>query len=114
MMWDMKALKGEEPTGTDAEACAYLYTAGLTAVGYQVYFHEARLVLLPVDEGPDGYRPLEQTPWLGGGKSPPTSQLTAGPYQSVYGGWTDAAEMCFRRNINPLLAVIPDHPYHLR
>ena len=27
----MKALKGEEPTGTDAEACAYLYTAGLTA-----------------------------------------------------------------------------------
>ena len=27
---DMKALKGEEMTGTDAEACAYLYTAGLT------------------------------------------------------------------------------------
>ena len=31
MMGDMKVLKGEEPTGTDAEACAYLYTAGLTA-----------------------------------------------------------------------------------
>ncbi len=31
MMRDMKALKGEDPTGTDAEACAYLYTAGLTA-----------------------------------------------------------------------------------
>ena len=31
MMGDMKALKGEEPKGTDAEACAYLYTAGLTA-----------------------------------------------------------------------------------
>jgi len=31
MMGDMKALKGEETTGTDAEACAYLYTAGLTA-----------------------------------------------------------------------------------
>ena len=28
---NMKALKGEEMTGTDAEACAYLYTAGLTA-----------------------------------------------------------------------------------
>jgi len=27
---NMKALKGEEPTGTDAEACAYLYTAALT------------------------------------------------------------------------------------
>ena len=27
---NMKALKGEEPTGTDAEACAYLYTASLT------------------------------------------------------------------------------------
>jgi hypothetical protein len=26
-----KSLKGESPTGTDAEACAYLYTAGLTA-----------------------------------------------------------------------------------
>ncbi len=26
----MKALKGEEMTGTDAEACAYLYTAALT------------------------------------------------------------------------------------
>jgi len=28
---NMRALKGEEMTGTDAEACAYLYTAGLTA-----------------------------------------------------------------------------------
>lgn len=28
---NMRALKGEEVTGTDAEACAYLYTAGLTA-----------------------------------------------------------------------------------
>jgi uncharacterized protein YaiL (DUF2058 family) len=28
---NVKALKGEEMTGTDAEACAYLYTAGLTA-----------------------------------------------------------------------------------
>ena len=27
---NMKALKGEEPTGTDPEACAYLYTACLT------------------------------------------------------------------------------------
>ena len=28
---NMKALKGEEMIGTDAEACAYLYTASLTA-----------------------------------------------------------------------------------
>ena len=28
---NMRTLKGEEMTGTDAEACAYLYTAGLTA-----------------------------------------------------------------------------------
>ncbi len=27
---NIKASKGEEPTGTDAEACAYLYAAGLT------------------------------------------------------------------------------------
>jgi hypothetical protein len=27
---NMKTLKGDEPTGTDAEACAYLYTASLT------------------------------------------------------------------------------------
>ena len=27
---NMKTLKGEPMTGTDAEACAYLYTAGLT------------------------------------------------------------------------------------
>jgi len=27
---NVKALKGEEMTGTDAEACAYLYTASLT------------------------------------------------------------------------------------
>jgi len=26
----MRELKGEEPTGTDAETCAYLYTAALT------------------------------------------------------------------------------------
>ncbi len=29
-MMNMKVLKGEEMTGTDAEACAYLYTAALT------------------------------------------------------------------------------------
>jgi len=28
---NMRVLKGEEMTGTGAEACAYLYTAGLTA-----------------------------------------------------------------------------------
>ena len=27
---NMKSLRGEESTGTDAEACAYLYTAALT------------------------------------------------------------------------------------
>ena len=31
LLMNMRALKGEEMTGTDAEACAYLYTAGLTA-----------------------------------------------------------------------------------
>ena len=30
MMGNMKALKGEEPTGVDAEACAYLMTVSLT------------------------------------------------------------------------------------
>ena len=30
LVMNMKALKGEEMTGTDAEACVYLYTAGLT------------------------------------------------------------------------------------
>jgi len=30
MMGDMKALKGEEPTGSDAEACAYLMTLSPT------------------------------------------------------------------------------------
>jgi hypothetical protein len=42
---NMKALKGEEMTGTDAEACAYLYTAGLTAPmdhdWSQIYLHIA-------------------------------------------------------------------------
>jgi len=31
LVQQMKVLKGEKPTGTDAEACAYLYTASLTA-----------------------------------------------------------------------------------
>jgi hypothetical protein len=31
LVMNMKALKGEEMTGTDAEACAYLYTTSLTA-----------------------------------------------------------------------------------
>jgi len=31
MEMNIRASKGEEPTGTDAEACAYLYAAGLTA-----------------------------------------------------------------------------------
>ncbi|MBI2329379.1 MAG: hypothetical protein HYU85_07085 [Chloroflexi bacterium] len=30
MVGNVKALKGEEPTGTDAEACAYLMTVSLT------------------------------------------------------------------------------------
>jgi len=30
LVMNMRALKGEEMTGTDAEACAYLYTAALT------------------------------------------------------------------------------------
>ena len=30
MEMNMRALKGEEPTGTDAEACAYLMTVSLT------------------------------------------------------------------------------------
>ena len=30
MMGNMKALKGEEPTGTDVEACAYLMAVSLT------------------------------------------------------------------------------------
>ena len=30
MLGNMKVLKGEEPTGTDAEACAYLMTLSLT------------------------------------------------------------------------------------
>jgi hypothetical protein len=42
---NMRALKGDEPTGTDAEACAYLYTASLTQPmdnGWtQIYLHIA-------------------------------------------------------------------------
>ena len=30
LVMNMRAIKGAEMTGTDAEACAYLYTAGLT------------------------------------------------------------------------------------
>ena len=42
---NMRALKGEEMTGTDAEACAYLYTASLTQpMGHdwtQIYLYVA-------------------------------------------------------------------------
>jgi len=45
---NMRELKGELPTGTDAEACAYLYTAGLTApMGHdwtQIYLYIANKV----------------------------------------------------------------------
>jgi len=45
LMENLKALKGEEMTGTDAEACAYLYTASLTQpMGHdwtQIYFYIA-------------------------------------------------------------------------
>jgi len=46
MMGDMKALKGEEPIGTDAEACAYLMTVSLTqpmgSDWTQIYLYVAR------------------------------------------------------------------------
>jgi hypothetical protein len=42
---NMKAIRGEEMTGTDAEACAYLYTASLEAPmdsdWSQIYLHVA-------------------------------------------------------------------------
>ena len=42
---NIRASRGEEPTGTDAEACAYLYAAGLTApMGHdwsQIYLYVA-------------------------------------------------------------------------
>jgi len=42
---NMRAFKGEEMTGTDTEACAYLYTASLTAPldhdWTQIYFYIA-------------------------------------------------------------------------
>jgi hypothetical protein len=45
---NMRALKGEEMTGTDAEACAYLYTAALTQpMGHdwgQIYLYIATQV----------------------------------------------------------------------
>ena len=45
---NMRALKGEEMTGTDAEACAYLYTAALTQPmdrdWTQIYFYIANKV----------------------------------------------------------------------
>ncbi len=45
MIGDMKALKGEEPTGTHAEACAYLMTVSLTqpmdSDWTQIYFYVA-------------------------------------------------------------------------
>ena len=46
---NMAVLKGEEMTGTDAEACAYLYTASLTApMGHdwtQIYLYIATKVM---------------------------------------------------------------------
>ena len=45
MMMNVRELKGELPTGTDAEACAYLYTTCLTQpIGYdwtQIYLYIA-------------------------------------------------------------------------
>ena len=45
LVMNMRAFKGEEMTGTDAEACAYLYTAALThPMGHdwgQIYFYIA-------------------------------------------------------------------------
>ena len=42
---NMRSLKGEEPTGTDAEACAYLMTVSLTqpidSDWTQIYLHIA-------------------------------------------------------------------------
>jgi hypothetical protein len=42
---NIRASRGEEPTGTDAETCAYLYTVGLTApMGHdwsQIYLYVA-------------------------------------------------------------------------
>jgi len=55
---NMKALKGEEMTGTDAEACAYLYTASLTApMGHdwvKIYLYIATKVMEKRTSGSSG------------------------------------------------------------
>src|SRR3989304_10186991 len=86
----------------------------LTAVSYQVCLHEARLVLLPVGKGPDGYRALKQASRLSSGKRLTASQLSARPQQTVDGGRAYPAELCLHRRTEPLLAVLPEYLYHLR
>ena len=52
---NIKTSKGDEAVGTDAEACAYLYTAGLTApMGHdwsQIYLYVATMTYRHWDKG---------------------------------------------------------------
>jgi len=58
MIGDMKAMKGEEPIGTDANACAYLMTVSLTqpmgSEWTQIYLYVAR----PIGVGKRGKCPM--------------------------------------------------------
>ncbi len=55
LVTNMKALKGEEPTGTDAEACAYLMTVSLTqpidSDWTQIYLYVATQTYLKCGKG---------------------------------------------------------------
>jgi hypothetical protein len=62
-------------------------------VGYQVYLQEARAFIIPIGEGANGYGRLGQASWLGGAKGPPLATVAVRAQQSVYGGWTQAAEL---------------------
>jgi len=69
-------------------AAGYIYCAqgsqiesfsALAAMGYQIYLHESRPVLLPVGEGPDRYRALKKAPRPCSSSVLPPSELSIGP-----------------------------------
>ena len=82
------------PAGGDvhgAEGIEVLAFGGFPAVGHQVYFQEAGLVLVPFSEGASGDGGLEQGTGPGGGEGSPVLRMAVGTEQAVDGGGAHGA-----------------------
>ena len=79
----------------------------LTTMMHQINLQKARAILLPLSEGPDGNRVLEQSSWLRNGKRATSSQPLPGMQQPIHGRRAHPAKSSFYLSTYKTVPVSP-------